>query len=232
MRFRLMAGAAGLAVLLGGFGWGADTDKDQAAAKTALQALNEFVGPWKGTGESKEGKNEIWKESLSWSWSFKGDAPSLVAEFTDSKQFNKGELRYLPDKKSYQFTLVDKNKKELVFEGEYKKKYLTLTRVDADSKDKQVIQMSTNNDGARFIYTYAVQSKGKGLERKLFQVSHAKEGVSLASAKKNECIVTGGLGTRTVSYMGKTYYVCCSGCADAFNENPKKFIDEYEKRKK
>jgi YHS domain-containing protein len=44
--------------------------------------------------------------------------------------------------------------------------------------------------------------------------------------------VTGGLGTSTVSFGGKTYYVCCSGCRDEFNANPKKYVDEFEKNKK
>jgi YHS domain-containing protein len=31
--------------------------------------------------------------------------------------------------------------------------------------------------------------------------------------------------------MGMTYYVCCTGCRDAFNENPSKIIAEYKARK-
>ena len=50
--------------------------------------------------------------------------------------------------------------------------------------------------------------------------------------KKPECVVTGGLGTMQVSYMGQTYYVCCSGCRDEFNDNPKKYVDEYNAKKK
>jgi hypothetical protein len=49
---------------------------------------------------------------------------------------------------------------------------------------------------------------------------------------KNECVVSGGLGTMTVSYMGETYYVCCSGCADEFRANPKKYVDEFKAKKK
>ena len=56
--------------------------------------------------------------------------------------------------------------------------------------------------------------------------------MSLAGGKKNECIITGGLGMIPVSYNGKTYYVCCSGCRDEFNANPKKYVKEYEKSKK
>ena len=46
-----------------------------------------------------------------------------------------------------------------------------------------------------------------------------------------ECIVSGGKGTIPVSYNGKTYYVCCSGCRDAFKDDPEKFIKEAEKKK-
>jgi YHS domain-containing protein len=57
-----------------------------------------------------------------------------------------------------------------------------------------------------------------------------KEGESLgATAKKPECIVTGGAATIKVSYMGKEYFVCCSGCRDAFNETPEKFIKAAKK---
>jgi hypothetical protein len=33
-----------------------------------------------------------------------------------------------------------------------------------------------------------------------------------------------------VSYKGKTYYVCCGGCRDAFRAEPEKFIKEYEEK--
>ena len=53
-----------------------------------------------------------------------------------------------------------------------------------------------------------------------------------AGGKKPECCVTGGLGTSQVTYMGQTYWVCCTGCRDAFNENPAKVIADYMKKKK
>ena len=31
-----------------------------------------------------------------------------------------------------------------------------------------------------------------------------------------------------VAYQGKTYYVCCSGCRDAFRDDPEKYIKEFE----
>ncbi|MFM7112038.1 MAG: YHS domain-containing protein, partial [Planctomycetota bacterium] len=43
--------------------------------------------------------------------------------------------------------------------------------------------------------------------------------------------VSGGAGTSTVSFKGETFYVCCSGCRDAFNENPEKYVKEFKAKK-
>ena len=44
-------------------------------------------------------------------------------------------------------------------------------------------------------------------------------------------MVTGGEGTIAVTHDGKTYYVCCTGCRDYFNENPAEVLAEYRERK-
>ena len=46
-----------------------------------------------------------------------------------------------------------------------------------------------------------------------------------------ECVVTGGLGTIPVTYQGKTYYVCCSGFKQAFDDDPEGILAEYAARK-
>ena len=42
---------------------------------------------------------------------------------------------------------------------------------------------------------------------------------------------SGGRGTIPVTYKGQTYYVCCTGCRDAFKEDPEKYLKEYAERK-
>ena len=46
-----------------------------------------------------------------------------------------------------------------------------------------------------------------------------------------ECVVTGGTGTIPVTHQGKTYYVCCSGCRDLFNDRPDEVLAEYRAKK-
>jgi hypothetical protein len=204
-----------------------------SSVKEALQALNDYIGGWNGSGTSERNRTEIWKETGSWSWRFKGKDAWLTLELKNDKRFKGGELHFVPDKGSYQLTAIDLAGKPLVFQGELKRSKLYLTRVDPDTKETQQLQLNTAGGGDRLIINYAVKPPNRTLFTKEYQVAMTREGVSFASgAKKVECIVTGGLGTMGVSYKGMTYYVCCSGCRDAFNENPEKFIKEYQERKK
>jgi hypothetical protein len=233
---RLLACATLLSLLLlAGAPRAADKD-EELTPKAALQALNEYIGEWNGTG-TPEKKNptgkDLWTEKHVWSWRFKGDDAWLQLEIKDGKFYKGGEMRYLPDKKLYQLTLTDKDGKKQVFEGEVKNETLTLERTDPATKEGQQIKMNTTNEGVRFNFFYARKPSGRTQFFKEYAVAGNKEGESLAAKeKKNECVVSGGLGTMTVSYKGQTYYVCCSGCRDAFNENPEKYIKEFEAKKK
>jgi hypothetical protein len=63
-------------------------------------------------------------------------------------------------------------------------------------------------------------------------VASTRIGESLGKReKKNECVVSGGVGTMVVTHKGESFYVCCSGCADAFKENPEKYIAEFKAKK-
>jgi outer membrane lipoprotein-sorting protein len=222
LAFQVVAGGAG---------------KDAAKVKEALQALQDYIGNWKGNGTSEKNKSEIWNEKLSWSWKFKGDDAWLTLDFgKDGKFYKGGEVRYLPDKKLYKMTLVDKKDKKQVFEGRLtgaKKDRLTLERVDPDTKETHQILMNMAAGGIGSVYTYSTKPENRTLYNKQWQVRFTKEGESFAAGKKQiECVVTGGLGTIPVMFKGVTYYVCCTGCRDAFNENPEKILKEYFAKKK
>jgi hypothetical protein len=209
---------------------------DKSEAKEALKELQEYIGSWKGNGGPDKPRpsprDPVWSENISWSWRFKGDDAWLAMTIKDGKLFKSGELRYLPKKRLYQLTMTDKSDKKLVFEGKIEREILKLERVNPDTKATEQITMNTAAEGDRFIYHVAHRNEGTTIWRKDYLVACTREGVSLGKAdKKNECIVSGGLGTMAISYKGETYYVCCSGCADAFKENPEKYINEYKAKK-
>ncbi len=214
----------------------ADDADDKSDAKEALKELQEFIGGWKGTGGPDKPRpsprDPVWNENISWAWRFKGDDAWLHMDVKEGKLFKSAELRYLPNKKVYQLTATDKDGKKLIFEGKIEREMLKLERINPETKATEQITMNTAAEGDRFIYHVAHKNEGTTLWRKDYLVAFTREGVSLGKVdKKNECVVSGGLGTIAVSYKGETYYVCCSGCAEAFKENPEKYINEFKAKK-
>ena len=198
--------------------------KDRAAEKEALQKIGEFVGQWNASGTAKKpGRDSIWKETVTIGWKFEKDAAWLALSIKEGKFYDAGEIRYDVAGKAYTLTLTDKQKQVTTFAGDLKRGKLTFTRTDPATADVERVTMNTLADGARLVLKSEVQSKGKGLFDEQFSLAAGKEGVSLAGGgrKKPECVVTGGAGTMAVSYQGKTYYVCCSGCREEFEANPR-----------
>jgi YHS domain-containing protein len=204
--------------------------------KEALQAFNDMIGTWRGTGEPNGTREEkqrgFWQEKIAWEWQFKGGDPHLQASIDEGKHFTAAELRYLPDRAVYQLKVQTPTKEALVFEGTLNQKRLTVERRDEKKNETQrlVINLLHAN---RFLYSYEVKPAQRSIFTPVFRVGATKEGVAFATTDNGpECIVSGGKGTMPVVYKGTTYYVCCSGCRDAFNDEPEKYIKEYEERKK
>jgi hypothetical protein len=207
--------------------------ENKEAMKEALQALNDYIGGWKGNGTSEKSTTDIWKENLKWSWRFKKNDIFLVLDIKGSKRFKGGEMRYLVPRKLYQLTLVDRDGKKLDFVGKFKKRRLILEHLDSETKETQQLAMNMAGGGIRMVYTFSHKPANRTLFTKDFQVGLTREGENFgAREKKIECVVSGGLGTIPVMHKGVTYYVCCSGCKEAFLEEPEKYIKEYEEKKK
>jgi hypothetical protein len=208
-------------------------ERKPLSPKEALQALNEYIGGWKGNGSVPKNVRETWRESVDWSWRFKGKDAWLTMKVKGGRYLQGGELRYLPDRRRYQLTAVDKDGHKEVYEGSLKKGRLTLERIDKKTEETRQLRMNLAGGGIRFVYTVAHKPANRLLFTQDYQVAFTKIGERFGARKKEiECIVTGGLGTIPVTYKGVTYYVCCTGCRDAFNEDPEKYIKEYEAKKR
>jgi hypothetical protein len=215
-------------------------DADPPAAKSsreALQAFGGLIGSWKCTGTPVGTREEVqkgfWTEKMSWEWQFKGKDAWLKIAFENGKRFTGGELRYVPDQGHYTLALTTLAKEKMTYVGTIemrdKTKIVTFER-DGD-KETQRLVFTLLHDNV-YNYRYDVKTAGRQLFSKKWSVLATKEGESFAAGDgKPECVVSGGAGTSAVTYMGKTYYVCCSGCRSEFNENPAKYVKEYEDKK-
>lgn len=205
------------------------------SSKEALQPLQDLIGAWRGTGEPKGTREEkqrgFWTESIKWEWQFKGKEAWLKAVVEKGKHVRGAELRYLPDRELYQLTLKTSAGESQTFTGPFKDKRLTLERGDDPAKASQRIVLSVLHHN-RYLFRYEERPAGRPTFSTEYQVGATKEGVPFAAGDAAPvCIVSGGRGTIAVMFKGQTYYVCCSGCRDAFNEEPEKFIKEFEASK-
>jgi hypothetical protein len=230
-----LAGVAVLFVLLAAVGF-ADDKPAQRTPKEALQAVQGLIGSWTGSGlpegTREEKQKGLWEETIRWEWQFKDKDTFLKATFEKGKYFATTELRYLPEKDAYQLTATTPAKDTLVYEGQLKDKKLTLERTDDKSKEEQRLTINLLHDNY-YRYTYEVKPSEKPAYKMLYQVGAKSNDVPFTEVDHSkDCVVSGGLGKIPVMYMGKTYYVCCGGCKDAFNAEPAKYVKEFEERLK
>ena len=201
--------------------------------RKALQEVQDFIGLWNLEGTRKvDGRTEAWREKVSWGWKFKDGDAWMTVEFAEGKgrYFKNGTLKYDVARKKYILALASTDKGEQVFEGQLAKGVLKLESKDAKSGDVTRLTMNTLAEGIRFQLKHEKQNGGRGLFSSLYAMNGNKDGESIAgTTKKPECIVSGGAASIPVSYQGKQYFVCCTGCRDEFNANPEKYIKAAKK---
>jgi hypothetical protein len=232
--FAVLIAAAAVLVLQSSF---AADGPPTRTPREGLQPFNTLVGSWKGTakpsGTKAEQDRDFWIEKISWEWQFKDKDAWMTVSFDKSKHFTKGTLRFLPEKGNYVLTLTTVNKDELTLKGELddKGKILTVESEPDAKMDVHRIIINMLHDGERFLYRVDKRKADKVRYSTVFSVGATKEGIAFAGgSNKPECVVSGGLGTQQVSYQGKTYYVCCSGCAAEFRADPAKYVKEFEEK--
>lgn len=202
-------------------------------AKAKLAPLQEFVGDWKGVGQRERGKTDgSWIETASWAWKFDSGAASLVFSAADAKYLPSGILA--PADRDGEFQLLvptSDSKHQMAYIGQLVEGKLVL---EADGPAEGLpsrITLRLLAEGKRLVALYETKSSSDRYVR-LAEVGYTRVGSGFGRGSQGpECIVTGGYGSMTVSYEGKTYPVCCTGCKDYFNEDPQRAIEEYLARK-
>lgn len=211
------------------------SEAEKGAALEALKPFNVLVGTWNASGvpegTAEEKQKGHWTETLTCAWQFKGDDAWIVVAFATGKHFAKGELRHEKDD-VYRLTVETADKKPLTFRGPFKDKELRLERTDEATKETQRLVISLLHSN-RIVYRCEVKPADKTFFTRLYRVGATKDGEPFVNVGFNEkeCVVSGGQGTSTVNYQGKTYYVCCSGCRDAFRDDPARYVAAFEKKR-
>jgi ribosomal protein L24E len=218
-------------------------EKQLDDVKKALKPIQVVLGPWHAIiDKSKD------YEDLQWVWDWKTDRaqPALaMATKEDGAYFKTMRLTYLVEEEKFQMTVADKEGNQRVLQGTFtaeptdkpgddkkqtpQRTFKLLLTETGDAKDRWQIVMN-QQDNNRYLLELA-RLRGKNFVR-FDTIGSQREGTSFAlddsDFKEKTCVISQGLGTMQVSHKGKSYWVCCSGCKAAFEEDPEKWIAKFE----
>ena len=209
---------------------------DTFATPPEFAPLEYLVGGWKGTGIPAKNRLKGWPEKHSWAWKFaKGKPVGMTLEITGGKALAKADISR--DAKTGGFRLVgtDPDGNPIQFAGKLDDSgVLKLDRVDPPAEiGQERLDITVPQSAEKIRYTMKMFRKAPDAPQfaSVVEANVGKEGESFAAggagADLPKCLITGGAGTMSVAYMGKSYPVCCSGCRDEFNDNPEKYVKKY-----
>ena len=208
---------------------GKTTKESRAEIQKALAPLNDLIGGWRGSGQVKRGSTRgAWRETGSFVWKFGGGKVGVEYQVKDGKHIGTGLVSWDPAKKEFTMDAVFADGSKRAYRGKLEKKVLTLESKPNDRGEVSRVTLRQLNE-KRMLVLYEKRRATSKFYSRVGEVGYTREGTRLASSGSSgpECVVTGGAGTIKVSYKGKTYYVCCTGCRDAFNDDPVGILADY-----
>ena len=234
-------------------GTGQPDETAQAAPGALLSAMMPvqiMLGTWRGITQREIGDFKG-IDQPEWVWDFQSDReqPAMVMESTEGPYFREARLTYDVERQVFRLTTTDSEAAQRTFEGHFTQQpadvqgddkklqrtyKLELTEVEpVDPKDQwQVVFNQQENNR----YLMELYRRTGSTFRRFETVATQREGTSFALNDEDygerTCVISGGLGTIQVSYEGKSYWVCCTGCQAAFNEDPVTWIAEFEAKQK
>jgi YHS domain-containing protein len=209
-------------------------DANAAAAKEKLETLNGVIGQWRGTGQLRRGSTQgAWRQTSEFVWDFSQPAPAVRYLVTEGKYVREGRITWDATAQQYLMHLTAPDGTQQEYAGGWKEGRLELESTPAADGLRQRLSITPLND-KRTLALHEKTAPGGQTYFRVAEVGYTREGTHLAvaGASGRECIVTGGTGTMEVSYKGETYYVCCSGCRQAFQDDPEGTIAAFKERVK
>ena len=213
---------------------------DRESTIKALEGLGSLIGEWKGVAQPRRGSNSgAWSEKAQAAWNFENKTADLVVTFEPGQQFHQAAFSLAADGNTPTLALTPLMGEPIsllrVSAGDRKKSdddnWIFESTADNIPQTRCTVRIISN---IRVTLLFEEKSSEKGSYRRLSEIGMTRAGSRLAggSTGERQCIVTGGLGTMKVSFEDKTYYVCCEGCRQAFDADPKGTIEAYRERLK
>jgi hypothetical protein len=214
----------------------AESAETRTAAVTGLKPLGMLVGEWRGVGQPRRGSRVgAWLEQAQAAWDFSSDQAKLVFTSDADKQFQSVRFGWDPAAEAATAVVLPAGSDEVqryVTDPETSRDMVHVFVSVTDGDDPQSRLTLRRLSDIRVTLLFERRTSATASWRRVAEVGYTRAGRKLATvgAGSPQCIVTGGLGSMTVSHNDKTYYVCCEGCRQAFDADPEGTIEAYRER--
>lgn len=221
------------------------TAEQLESTRAALKPFQVLLGSWKGLSRKAHSDQPRW----AYDWVTDPKHPGLRIESEGGVYIRDGRLTYLPESDQFEFTATDAEGSHRTFRGTFiepirdvatdEKKLqrtykLQLTETQSSPSDIQWRLTFNQQENNRYILEVD-RKRGNGPFTRVDTIHTQREGTSFALSESDygdkTCIISQGLGTISVSYQGQSFWVCCSGCKAAFDDDPEKWIAKWKARK-
>lgn len=215
-----------------------DTATQRAAAARQIGTLGELTGTWRAVVQLRRNSAAgASAEAVIGSWQFHENTASLILKCRPGSRLQ--QLRITAPSQPAEILNL------LLHEGEQQ---FLLTAEPADETDADAVSARTewicttaeNKFPGRKItlrrlsdirWTLLVEERIQAGSdwRRMFELGMTRDGSRLANAAGGQvlCVVTGGRGTIPVQHAGKTWFVCCDGCRQAFFDDPEGILKSH-----
>lgn len=216
------------------------------AVREALRPFQILLGDWKGLSQKAVTDRPLW----AYDWVSDPKSPGMKMTSDTGAYIRNGRLTYLPESDQFEFKATDPTGAQRTFRGTFtepvrdvagdEKKLqrtykLQLTEAEPNAAGEQWRVTFNQQENNRYILEVD-RKRGNGSFSRVDTVHTQREGTSFALSETDygdkTCIISQGLGTISVSYKGQSFWVCCSGCKAAFEDDPEKWIAKWEEKKK
>ena len=217
---------------------------EPATVREALKPLQVIVGTWRGNTYRE---NVVHEADWAWDHTSQPGQPALRMTAPKNPFFHTARLSYHPNDEQYVLTVAEPDGSIRTLTGDFEqpptdvpgddgrtlqRSYKLLLRQIEPTEGEQWQVALNQQENNRFLIDLA-RRRGTSPFRKFDTVSEQRQGTSFALSDEGygekTCLISGGLGTIAVSHAGKTYWVCCTGCKAAFEDDPEKWIAEAQK---
>ncbi|MFZ9091846.1 MAG: hypothetical protein ACO3FE_17360 [Planctomycetaceae bacterium] len=245
--FKPLAFHTGSAAASGGSGQqpGAALTTDQKVESVIdkLKPIQILLGQWRGTTRREFGEFKA-VDAHEWIWDLQSqpDQPALVIASDNSPYLQTGRLTWDLEQQEFLLEGEDLDGNARTFRGNFTEEphevlgdddkpqkvfRLELTQTQPDDSGEQWQLAIAQQENNRYLLQVD-RRRGNASFARHDTVSTQRDGTSFAlndtDYAERTCIISEGLGTTELKWKGRSYWVCCSGCKAAFEEDPATWI--------